>query len=573
MSKKLIYSLGILAVGIVTLIMGINVASAAVGITVITGSPVQISADTCAGAYTALTGPVLTESIAGELTAGTIELSTPTGFEFKVQAVTATIAPVGATGIDLGAGAGVAATTASPGASIVAGKITFTVAGVSTAASTITFSNIEVRPKALNCTVANTGSLTFAGTSTASGPAGTLTVIVGAVAKVAFTTPAINPSVSAAAFTTQPVVTVQDQFNNTETGDNASVITLTGFTDDACTVAVAGGTLTGTPLTKTAVGGVASFAGQLVQYSASGNLYLKATQTVGGAFTKCSLVIVVNPAAINNLVCASSGQAGTIYLSWTVPAGTTGYSAKYFPNIITTDGQFNAATDIAVAAGWGGGTVGQSVGSLLVPGLSPLATYFFSVKAKGADATLSTISAPLGVTCVAGGAASSNTSASQVSQPTSSITSPAAGASFKAETTITVTGTSSDSGVSSVKKVEVSTDGGTAWADATPLTSNSNYGFDWKYEWTGGGEGPHLLKSRATSWTGVVETPGAGISLTILSKSGIIYTGTSTAEQVVSQITSASSVAEIRAAIITLQTQLLNLLQQLLALLTAQLGH
>jgi len=291
--------------------------------------------------------------------------------------------------------------------------------------------------------------------------------------------------------------------------------------------------------------------------------------------TANTAAFAVNPAAINNLACLGSGAPGSVYISWTVPVGATGGysdSAKYSTSAITNDGQFNGATDIAAAAQWGNGTIGQSIGSMLVTGLDPLSTYFFNVKAKGAGTSISAISTPVSMTCTSGGAASSNTSQTS-SSPASSIISPASGSTSKAEAAVTITGTSSDNGVSSIKKVEVSTDGGTTWAEAASVASNNSYGFSWTYNWAMPAEGPHTIKSRATNWVGVVETPGAGISLTVLSKSGIIYTGTSTPEQVVSQITSASSVAEIQAVIITLQTQLLDLLQQLLAMLTAQLQH
>jgi len=553
MNKKLIYYLGILAVGIVTLIAGVNVANAAIVITPITGTPVEISADTCNGAYTALTGPVITEGI-GEVGVGTIILSTPTGFEFNVgQDVTAT--PGGGDDINLGGGAGVAQ-TATP----LAGSVTFAVTGISTVAGTITFSDIKVRPSAGNCAVPNTGALTFSGTATVAGAAGTLTMIAGTldhfVVAVA-ATGVINANIAT-------IITGEDQFNNaTIVGYDAGGVNLTA-TRAAVPIVIAPANIAQGQFTDDGIW--------------TSNITLDTTGTVtvtaednGNPLLTGNDIVTVIPVAIANLVCASSGQAGTIYLSWTVPVGVViGYDVRYLQNTAITS-ELIWAGAIPFVNNIVPGTPGQPSGQQLVTGLIPSATYFFSVKAEGNDNAFAAISAPTGVTCAIESGASSGTV--QVSNPLSAITSPLSGSTSKAETAVTITGNSSDNGVSSIKKVEVSTDGGTTWAEAASVASNNSYGFSWTYNWAMPAEGPHTIKSRATSWVGIVETPGAGISLTILSKSGIIYTGTSTPEQVVSQITSASSIAEIQAVITVLQTQLLSLLQQLLAMLTAQLQH
>src|SRR3954469_22624347 len=44
-----------------------------------------ISADTTAGTFTALTGPVLSEGATGDIGAGTIVLNSPAGFEFDTN--------------------------------------------------------------------------------------------------------------------------------------------------------------------------------------------------------------------------------------------------------------------------------------------------------------------------------------------------------------------------------------------------------------------------------------------------------------------------------------------------------
>jgi hypothetical protein len=298
-----------------------------------------------------------------------------------------------------------------------------------------------------------------------------------------------------------------------------------------------------------------------------------------------SAAFLINPVNIGNLACLGSSGPGNVYLGWTVPVGATGgYVAHYSTGDITTNDLFNGATDFAGAAAWVNGTVGSSIGAQLITGLSAGGTYFFNVKAKGAGTSLSAIS-NVGTICAAGSAGTSST-ATTTSKPASSIVTPSSGSTSAAETPVTITGASSDNGVSSIKKVEVSTDGGTTWAEAASVTSNNSYGFSWTYSWTMPAEGPHTIKTRATNWVGVVETPGAGITVTVSPKSGIIYVpasqlpaaGVSAAAATISAMPYANPVGatQITANITYLQGQLLTLLQQLVALLQTQLqalGH
>jgi hypothetical protein len=282
-----------------------------------------------------------------------------------------------------------------------------------------------------------------------------------------------------------------------------------------------------------------------------------------------SAAFLVNPAAIANLNCIGSSSPGSVYLTWTVPAGTTGgYEAKYSTNAINSDPTYAGAIDFAGAAAWANGTIGQSVGAQLVTGLSAGGTYFFNVKAKGAGTSKSAISNAT-TACVAGSAGTVSTTTS-VSNPTSSITTPAGGYTSPAETPITITGVSSDNGVSSIQKVEISTDGGTTWTDTTALTANNDYGFSWTYLWSSPAEGPHTVRTRATNWIGVVETPGAGITITISPKGGLI---TAPVAQVPAAGTpaAAANAVQIQATITALRQQVLNLLLQLVAMLQTQL--
>ena len=91
--------------------------------------------------------------------------------------------------------------------------------------------------------------------------------------------------------------------------------------------------------------------------------------------------------------------------------------------------------------------------------------------------------------------------------PSSTIISPASGASIPAGTIVTVSGTATDAdGV--VGGVEVSVDGGTTWRRATGTAS-------WSYAWVPGALGSASLRSRATDDSGNLEPAIASVPLTI----------------------------------------------------------
>ena len=91
--------------------------------------------------------------------------------------------------------------------------------------------------------------------------------------------------------------------------------------------------------------------------------------------------------------------------------------------------------------------------------------------------------------------------------PASTITSPASGTSTPPGTPVTIRGTASDSG-GTVGGVEVSVDGGTTWRRATGLAS-------WTFNWTPSGSGTVNIRSRAVDDSGNIETPSAGVNVTL----------------------------------------------------------
>jgi len=92
--------------------------------------------------------------------------------------------------------------------------------------------------------------------------------------------------------------------------------------------------------------------------------------------------------------------------------------------------------------------------------------------------------------------------------PTSSITSPVAGATFQQGTAVTISGTATDTGGGVVGGVEVSVDGGATWHPATGRES-------WTFAWTPASSGTVTIKSRAVDDSGNLETPSAGTTVTV----------------------------------------------------------
>jgi len=92
--------------------------------------------------------------------------------------------------------------------------------------------------------------------------------------------------------------------------------------------------------------------------------------------------------------------------------------------------------------------------------------------------------------------------------PTSSITSPTSGSAVQAGTPVTITGTAVDSGGGVVAGVEVSFDGGNTWH---PAAGREN----WSYVWGPNSFGAVTIESRAVDDSGNLETPGAGVSVTV----------------------------------------------------------
>ncbi len=100
------------------------------------------------------------------------------------------------------------------------------------------------------------------------------------------------------------------------------------------------------------------------------------------------------------------------------------------------------------------------------------------------------------------------TASTDATAPSSAITSPPAGSDVPVGSPVTVAGTAADAGGGVVGGVEVSVDGGETWH---PAEGRDN----WNYAWTPIAAGAVTIKSRAVDDSGNLETPTAGVNVTV----------------------------------------------------------
>jgi uncharacterized repeat protein (TIGR01451 family) len=163
--KKNINAISIL----LSIFMLSGIANAAVTLTPASGGNAIASntAPGCnaAGTWTTLTGPTIAENNAGEIGAGNIVLTAPTGFAFNTAA-TVTVLLTGNNNQNRNIN-GISTGTSTPVDSITATAITFKVTSSSSRVNTLTWQGIQVRPTASNPLAS--GNVTQTGTSAISG--------------------------------------------------------------------------------------------------------------------------------------------------------------------------------------------------------------------------------------------------------------------------------------------------------------------------------------------------------------------------------------------------------------------
>ncbi|MDQ3776780.1 MAG: DUF4082 domain-containing protein [Pseudomonadota bacterium] len=100
------------------------------------------------------------------------------------------------------------------------------------------------------------------------------------------------------------------------------------------------------------------------------------------------------------------------------------------------------------------------------------------------------------------------TASADATAPSSTIASPTNGSNVPQGSPVTISGTATDSGGGVVGGVEVSVDGGSTWF---PANGRSN----WSVTWLPSASGSVTIRSRAVDDSGNLETPSAGVNVTV----------------------------------------------------------
>lgn len=161
-------------------------------------------------------------------------------------------------------------------------------------------------------------------------------IVAASGSKLTFTTQPSTPTAAGTNFSTQPVITVQDAFNNTVTSSSAAM-TLAVYTDNTCATGAGSGTLSVT--SGSASSGVLTLSG--LNFTLTGTFYLGAAS--GGLTSACSSAFVINPAAANKIVFTTQASTPT--------AAGTNFATQ--PVMTVQDTYGNTVTSSTAAIGLG----------------------------------------------------------------------------------------------------------------------------------------------------------------------------------------------------------------------------
>ena len=208
-----------------------------------------------------------------------------------------------------------------------------------------------------------------------------------AASQLVITTQPSATATAGVAFSTQPVVVEEDQFNNIITSDSTHTVTAARGTQGTAT-------LQGSPLTVTLVNGVATFNGLSYNKAETMNIGFS---TNAGSFTATSSSVVVSPAAASQLVVttqpSATATAGVVFATQPVVQ-----EEDQFGNVITSD---NTSTVTAARGSLGTALLqGSPLTVTLTSGVATFSGLFynkaetmnlsFSTSASGVSSTTST---------------------------------------------------------------------------------------------------------------------------------------------------------------------------------------
>ena len=255
-----------------------------------------------------------------------------------------------------------------------------------TCTTTVTFTAGQATSVATTLVDAQTTTITASISGLTGVASSSLTVSAGVVAQLAFTTQP-GGGTGGTAWTTQPVVTVQDQYGNTVTTDTSTVTVAIGTNPG-------GGTLSGT-LTKAAVAGVASFSTNALKIDKVGTGYTL-TATDGALASATSSAFNITPGTAAKLAYTSvptTGTAGTAFSVTVQSQDASGNPASPTSN-----------TTITLSKATGGGTLsGTLTGTIATNGNSvTISTPAYS-KADTMTLTATATAGMTGLTAVTSG--------------------------------------------------------------------------------------------------------------------------------------------------------------------------
>lgn len=313
--------------------------------TVTTPSTATVSSDSATGSSVSLPALVITETAAGDIPAGVLTWSLPSGYMFDIGSV----ANVTYTGTGLAGSANVAFIGTT--------QFSVTVSATSTTAGSMTVGSVTpLKVKASSGTpMAAAGNLmlsagTLAGLSTTTGY-GLLTQVPGSPNKLAFTVQ--PPATTTVGATFSATAGVQDQFGNLVSTDSGRNISLLANLLASSTLGSLGGSLNQTDSL-----GLAVFSG--LTFSAANQISLTASST--GLSSATSNTITVSVAATgtttppsrlcglhNGILVKVEGSSATVYMvvncvlrPFNTPAIFHAKGKKFQNIVIISAGQFAA---------------------------------------------------------------------------------------------------------------------------------------------------------------------------------------------------------------------------------------
>lgn len=195
----------------------------------------------------------------------------------------------------------IAAVLASDGTTAGGGTLNATTNPVTASSGVATFAGVDY-------TKAEDIKLRATATGLTSALSSTIAVSPGSATQLAFTTQPSSTAFGGTNFSTQPVVTIRDAFNNTVTGSSASITLTAVLASDGTTAG--SGTLNATSNPLSASSGVATFAG--LNYTVGENIKLKAASA--GLSDGLSDAISVTSAAVSGVSASTTNSTATI--SW-----------------------------------------------------------------------------------------------------------------------------------------------------------------------------------------------------------------------------------------------------------------